>query len=96
MLENAKLVAELLRLMANANRLMILCLLLEKPCTVTELAEQVQGITMSALSQHLQKLRQSNLIQAQKQGQYVWYSLKDERIRALMAVLKENYCNTHM
>ena len=60
--------------------------------TVGELAGTVPGISGPALSQHLQKLRAGQLVQAQKEGQFVRYSIKDERLYALMALLKKEYC----
>lgn len=92
MREQAGEIAALMGLMANESRLLILCALLERPMTVGELAGQAGKITGPALSQHLHKLRDAGLIQAQKEGQFVRYSLKDERIRSLMAVLKKAYC----
>ena len=78
--------------LSDENRLLILCALLEKPMTVGELAGAVPGISGPALSQHLQKLRAGQLVQAQKEGQFVRYSIKDERLYALMALLKKEYC----
>ena len=92
MREKAREIAELMRLMANENRLLILCALLEGPMTVSELSCEVKDISLSALSQHLQKLRASDLIASEKRGQYVTYSLKDQRLRSLIAVLKQEYC----
>ena len=91
--EKAKQIASLLRILANEHRLLILCALLEKPMTVGELAGTVPGISGPALSQHLQKLRAGQLVQAEKQGQFVRYSIKDERLYALMALLKKEYCS---
>ena len=92
MREQARKIAELMGQLANENRLLILCALLEKPMTVGELAGKVPGISGPALSQHLQKLRAGQLVQAQKEGQFVRYSIKDERLYALMALLKKEYC----
>lgn len=92
MREQARKIAELMGQLANENRLLILCALLEKPMTVGELAGAVPGISGPALSQHLQKLRAGQLVQAQKEGQFVRYSIKDERLYALMAFLKKEYC----
>lgn len=50
------------------------------------------NITAPALSQHLHKLKDGGLVQAEKHGQFVTYSIKDSRLQALMAVLKEQYC----
>ena len=93
MREQAQRIAELMGQLANENRLLILCALLEKPMTVGELAGEVPGISGPAISQHLQKLRAGQLVQAEKQGQFVRYSIKDERLYALMALLKKEYCS---
>lgn len=90
--EKAQTIASLMTQMANENRLLILCALLDGPRTVGELGESVPNITGPALSQHLHKLKDGGLVQAEKHGQFVIYSIKDSRLQALMAVLKEQYC----
>lgn len=92
MREKARKIAALMAQMANENRLLILCALLERPMTVGELAQQVPGITKPALSQHLHRLREGRLIKAEKHGQFVEYSLRDLHLYALMDVLKAEYC----
>ena len=90
--EKAQTIASLMAQMANENRLLILSALLDGPKTVGELGESVPNITAPALSQHLHKLKDGGLVQAEKHGQFVTYSIKDSRLQALMAVLKEQYC----
>lgn len=90
--EKAQTIASLMAQLANENRLLILCALLDGPKTVGELGESVPNITGPALSQHLHKLKDGGLVQAEKHGQFVTYSIKDSRLQALMAVLKEQYC----
>lgn len=90
--EKAQSIAALMAQMANENRLLILCALLDGPQTVGELGEQVPNITGPALSQHLHKLKDGGLIQAEKHGQYVTYSIRDHRLQRLMEVLKDQYC----
>ncbi len=90
--EKAKQVAELLKLLANENRLLLLCALLEHPMTVGELGEHTPKIGQSALSQHLHALRSAGLVADRRNGQYVVYSVADERVRVLLAVLREQYC----
>ena len=90
--EKAQTIAGLMAQMANENRLLILCALLDGPKTVGQLGEEVPNITAPALSQHLHKLKDGGLIQGEKHGQFITYSIKDSRIQALMAVLKEQYC----
>lgn len=90
--EKAKRVAELLKLLANENRLIILCALMEAPLSVGKLAEHLPGITQSALSQHLAVLKNSGILDFEKKGQTVTYSILDRRVEAVLQILKEQYC----
>lgn len=92
MREHAKVVAALMGQLANENRLLILCALLDGPKTVGELSQSVPDISAPALSQHLHKLRDANLICSEKHAQYILYSIGDERIRSLMDLLRRDYC----
>lgn len=91
--EHAKEVAELLGLLANSNRLMILCALQEQPMTVGELGKRIHTISQPALSQHLRTLQNAGIISKEKNGLYVTYSLADERIRVLFQTIWEQYCS---
>lgn len=88
----AKEVSDLLKVIANSNRLMILCTLEEKEHTVSELNRKIDGITMSALSQHLSSLKLAGLIKCDKVGLHVYYQIKDQRILEVIRILKETYC----
>ena len=90
--EQAKAVAALLGQLANENRLLILCALLEGPKTVGQLGETVPHITGPALSQHLLKLRTAGLVDSTKHGQFVEYQIADQRLYGLMERLKALYC----
>ncbi len=90
--EQAKKLAELLKVLANENRLLILCELIEKPRTVSQLAEKIPNITQSALSQHLAILKAHGILDYWKSGQNVTYFIADERIKEVMDVLKRLYC----
>lgn len=92
MRKQAQTIADLMGQLANENRLLLLCALLDGPMTVGELAAEVPNITAPALSQHLRRLRDGGLIQAEKQGQYVRYSIKDLRLSKVIDVLKREYC----
>ncbi len=78
--------------MANENRLLILCALIKRPLTVNKIAEKVPGITQSALSQHLALLKAHGVLNSIKSGQSVTYSIADNRVTQVIAVLKEHYC----
>ena len=88
----AKEVASILKIIANANRLMILCLLEEGEHSVGELGEKINGITLSALSQHLSALRLAGFIESDKKGLNVYYRISDQRIIEVIKVLKVMYC----
>lgn len=67
--------ADLLALAGNSQRLRILYLLhAHKEMCVCDLAE-VLGLTVSAVSQHLRKLRDRNIVKSRRQGQTIFYSL---------------------
>jgi DNA-binding transcriptional ArsR family regulator len=90
--EKAKKVAELLKLLANENRLLILCALIKESMTVGKIAEFVPHITPSALSQHLTLLKTAGIIESDKRAQHVTYSIADSRVTEVIATLKKYYC----
>jgi DNA-binding transcriptional ArsR family regulator len=92
MLKKAKLVADLLKLLSNEHRLLILCALADGPKTVGEIGEFVNSISKSALSQHLTYLKTAGVLGDQKQGQYVTYQVADMRVLEILKVLKKYYC----
>ena len=84
--------ADLLRALANERRLMILCKLVEwGEGNVGALAEAV-GLSQSALSQHLAKLRDEGIVAYRRDSQTLWYRIKDPRIEQLFATLHELFC----
>ncbi len=85
-------VAALLRELANEKRLLILCLLVETgEMRVSDLAERV-GLSQSALSQHLARLREEKLVTFRRDSQTLWYRIADPRIEDLMAQLHRIFC----
>ena len=91
--EKAKQIAELLKVLANENRLLIFCALMQNPKTVGELSQKVPNITQSALSQHLALLKAHGILNYQKSGQSITYSIADHRVEEIMKVLKTYYCD---
>jgi ArsR family transcriptional regulator len=85
-------VAGILRALANERRLMILCKLVERgEDNVNSLAETV-GLSQSALSQHLAKMREEGLVTYRRESQTLWYRIADPRIEDLFATLHMLYC----
>ncbi|NEZ54506.1 ArsR family transcriptional regulator [Leptolyngbyaceae cyanobacterium CCMR0082] len=50
------------------------------------------GITASTLSHHLDKLRQVGLVQAEKDRQWIWYSVQSDALKYLIDFLFEECC----
>jgi len=83
--------ATLLKVMANASRLIILCQLAEGEKAVGEL-EGVVGLSQSALSQHLSVLRQQGLVTTRREGQSICYSLASKEAQTIMLALHDVFC----
>ena len=85
-------VADILRALANERRLMILCKLVEwGEANVGQLAEAV-GLSQSALSQHLARMREEGIVTSRRESQTIWYRIADPRIEQLFASLYELFC----
>jgi len=85
-------VAGVLRALANERRLMILCQLVEcGESNVSALAGAV-GLSQSALSQHLARMREEGLVAFRRESQTLWYRIADPRIEQLFATLHRLYC----
>jgi len=90
--QNAVHVACLLKAMANPSRLMILCQLAERECSVGEL-ERAVGLSQSGISQHLAVLRRSDVVKSRREGQTVFYSLASSDVVAVMGTLYSVFCD---
>ena len=90
---NADEVADFVRLLANNKRLLILCELTAcREISVGPLADVI-GLSSSALSQHLAKLRAAGLVEARRESQVIYYRLsQDLRVRNMTSLLKQLFC----
>jgi len=88
---NAEKAQSMLKSLANAKRLMILCHLVKSEQTVGELADLV-GLSHSALSQHLAKMRKNGLVLADKRGKQVYYRVGSPEVSAILSTLYLIYC----
>jgi DNA-binding transcriptional ArsR family regulator len=88
---SAEVAEELLKVMANRHRLMILCQLVGGECSVGELAE-VLDLRDSTVSQHLALLRKDDLVATRREGQTIWYSISSEPARRLIETLYQMFC----
>jgi len=89
--EHADAATRQLKALANVNRLMILCILCEGELSVTELNELV-NISQSALSQHLAKLREDNVVTTRRKSQTIYYSITEGVAQDIIKVLHDFYC----
>ena len=88
-------VAAMLRALGNERRLMIVCKLAEwGEANVTTLAEAL-GLSQSALSQHLTRLRERGIVTSRRDSQTIWYRIADPRIEELFATLHGLFCHPH-
>ncbi|WP_322987971.1 metalloregulator ArsR/SmtB family transcription factor [Hoeflea sp.] len=88
---HSKEAAELLAVMGNQKRMMILCNLTRGELQVGSLAEKV-GLSQSALSQHLAKLRNQHLVQTRRESQTIFYSIKSDSVHKMLQTLTSIYC----
>jgi DNA-binding transcriptional ArsR family regulator len=81
--EQAALIVEVFRMLADATRVQVLWALVDRELSVNELAEHV-GKPGPSVSQHLAKLRMARLVRTRRAGTTIYYSLENEHIRQLV------------
>lgn len=84
--------ATLLKAMSNPHRLLILCMLCDAPGTSAGELARVTGLSPSATSQHLARMREEGLIDSQRDAQRLHYSIKNDAVRQIVATLKTLFC----
>jgi ArsR family transcriptional regulator, virulence genes transcriptional regulator len=89
--ESARDASELLKVMSNEWRLLILCHLADGEKSVGTLEEELV-IGQSALSQHLAVLRREKLVKTRREAQSIFYSIDSKEAHAIMATLYELFC----
>lgn len=80
--------SELLKLIGNANRLAIVCYLMETEASVSALEEEL-GIRQPTLSQQLAELREAGVIEGRRQGKAIVYRVADPKVQAIVDTLRE-------
>lgn len=84
------LASTMLKALGNSHRLMIVAYLLHGEMNVGELGRAI-GLSQSALSQHLARLRRDGLVQTRREAQTIHYSLRGEEARDMVAALMSIY-----
>lgn len=80
-----------LKVLANEDRLLLLCQLSQGEMAVGEL-EEVLGIRQPTLSQQLGVLRAEGVVATRRDGKRIFYRVADERLLQVLAVLYSLYC----
>jgi len=86
--DNAGHIVKLLKSISNERRLIILCALNCGEKSVGEL-EEIIGLSQSALSQHLARLRRDKLVSTRREAQTIYYSVASDRLKSVM----DNFCD---
>lgn len=84
--------AQMLKLLANETRLLILCRLVsEREMSAGAIVSAI-SLGQSAVSQHLAKLRDDNLVATRRDAQTIYYRIADKNVARIIALLKDIYC----
>ncbi|MFA5663867.1 ArsR/SmtB family transcription factor [Castellaniella sp.] len=84
-------VVEKLKILANPDRLLILCHLSQGECCVSDL-EEALDIRQPTLSQQLAVLRHDGVVQTRRSGKYIHYRVADANLLQVLALLYTLYC----
>jgi ArsR family transcriptional regulator len=79
-----------LKAIANPSRLQILCTLIGCELTVGDMAKQF-GLSQSALSQHLSKMKSAGILEDRRVGNQVYYRLQEKDFEDLLSALCKIY-----
>ena len=93
MQRSAERACRLMKVLANPDRLLILCQLSQGEKCVGEL-EEILGIVQPTLSQQLTVLREEELVSTRREGKHIYYQFVSPQAMAVMEVLYEQFCRT--
>ncbi len=93
--ERAYEACNVLKVMSNPDRLMLLCMMMDVERTVGEL-ESLTGIRQPTLSQQLGILRLEELVQTRREGKKIYYMLASLKVAELMHTLYQTFCLTSL
>lgn len=80
-----------LRVLANEDRLLLLCQLSQGEKSVSELEELLE-IRQPTLSQQLGVLRADGLVNTRRDGKRIYYSVANPKVLTLLSTLYTLYC----
>ncbi|TWH76350.1 DNA-binding transcriptional ArsR family regulator [Azomonas agilis] len=90
--EQAQAASRLLKALANPDRLLLLCHLVEQESHVSDLEQQL-GIVQPTLSQQLAVLRREGLVSTRREGKQIYYRIASPVAQALLETLHQHFCS---
>ena len=91
MKQHADEATQMLKALANRNRLMLLCTLSEGEQSVGQLNDRID-LSQSALSQHLAVLRRDGLVTTRRESQTIYYTIAEGPAAQVIHLLHDMYC----
>ena len=83
--------AKLMEMLSQPIRLRLMCILLDGEQSVLHLADST-NLSQPAMSHHLKKLRDADLVKTRREGQTIYYSLKGNEVAQILEVLHKLFC----
>lgn len=93
--EHTTLTANALKAMAHPLRWKILCSLGENELSVGEIVERT-GTSQSNISQHLEQLRNKNIVVARKEANRIYYRIRNDQLLELIGIMREVLCPVNL
>jgi DNA-binding transcriptional ArsR family regulator len=93
--EDTALTAMALKAMAHPLRWKILCSLGERELSVGEIVERT-GTSQSNISQHLEQLRNKNIVVARKEANRIYYRIRNHQLRELIGIMRDVLCPANL
>lgn len=93
--EDPTMTANALKAMAHPLRWKILCTLGEQELSVGEIVEQT-GTSQSNISQHLEQLRNKNIVSSRKDANRIYYSIRTGKLLDLIGTMRTVLCPTNL
>jgi len=93
--EDITLTAEALKAMGHPLRWKILCTLVNKEMSVGEIVEKI-GTSQSNVSQHLDQLRNKNIVKSRRDANRIYYCVRNEELLTLIGTMRGVLCHTNL
>ena len=93
--EDITLTADALKAMGHPLRWKILCVLGNKEMSVGEIVEKI-GTSQSNVSQHLDQLRNKNIVKSRRDANRIYYCVRNENLLELIGTMRNVLCHTNL